>query len=379
MFELDQRLQTELVVIRQQGLRRARKMAENAAGPTVVLNGKQYLNFCSNDYLGLANDRRIRAALKNAVDEAGSGSGAAHLITGHHREHHALEEELADFTGRERALLFSTGYMANLGAITALANSPEQTIWSDALNHASLIDGCRLAKAQTRVFAHGEIASIAPQAHDLVVSDGVFSMDGNVAKCAEIAAKCRKNNAIMLIDDAHGFGVLGENGGGCTARLSARDVPVLVGTLGKAFGTFGAFVAGSEALIEYLIQRARTYIYTTALPPAVAAATRESLRIVQNEHWRREHLQALIKQFRAGASELGLSLMASSTPIQPILVGDSARAMQLAEQLREQGVLITAIRPPTVPDNTARLRVTLSAAHLAADVEQLLAALAVAR
>ncbi|MDM3870711.1 8-amino-7-oxononanoate synthase [Porticoccus sp. W117] len=358
-------------------LYRQRYQLESAAGPEVVVDGKACLGFCSNDYLGLANHPEVVVALQKSAAESGVGSGASHLIYGHSREHHALEEELAAFTGRPRALLFSTGYMANMGTIAALADRGD-TVLEDRLNHASLLDGGLLSRADFQRYRDNrDLEKRLSKIHSgrkLVVTDGVFSMDGNLADVPALATTCQQHDAWLMVDDAHGFGVLGQNGGGCAEHfgLSPEQLPILVGTLGKGFGTFGAFVAGSEALIETLIQFARPYIFTTALPPAVAAATRTSLRLLQTENWRREKLQQLITRFRSGAQQLGLQLVHSQTPIQPVLLNDDALTVQVGQQLREKGILVGAIRPPTVPKGTGRLRITLSAEHNEQQVDRLL-------
>jgi 8-amino-7-oxononanoate synthase len=320
----------------------------------------------------------VVGAFKNAADRYGVGSGSAHLICGHSEAHHALEEELAEFTGRERALLFSTGYMANLGAISALIGNGD-TVIEDRLNHASLIDGGLLSGARFKRYRHGDLEHLTNLLEDasgkkLLVTDGVFSMDGDLAPLPDLAKIAQDQNAWLMVDDAHGLGVLGEQGGGVLEHygLTQTDVPVLVGTLGKAFGTFGAFVAGSDILIELLIQKARTYIYTTALPPAVAEATRASLKIARAESWRRDRLKQLTERFRQGTKQLGLELIASPSPIQPILIGDSRKATALSEALLAAGFLVSAIRPPTVPQGSARLRVTFSAAQEEWQVDRLL-------
>lgn len=367
----------------EQGLYRRRRIMAGAPGVQVSCEGRDCLNFCSNDYLGLAAHPGVVGAFRAGAERYGVGSGSAHLICGHTSAHQALEQELADFTGRDRALLFSTGYMANLGAISALIGRGD-AVFEDRLNHASLLDGGLLSGARFKRYAHADAedlkASLAavPGKSKLVVSDGVFSMDGDIAPLPAIAEAARQAGASLMVDDAHGIGVIGEEGGGALRRfgLTQDDVPVLVGTLGKALGTFGAFVAGSEALIETLIQRARTYIYTTALPAAIAEATRESLRILRAESWRREKLDALVARFRAGAIQSGLPLTASHTPIQPVPVGDSRRAVEISRRLLERGFLVSAIRPPTVPTGSARLRITFSALHEEAQVDRLLDALA---
>ena len=325
------------------------------------------------------------AAFKEAADRHGVGSGASHLICGHSSEHHALEEELAAFCGRPRALVFSSGYMANLGIVSALVGKGDG-VFEDRLNHASLLDGGLLSGARFQRYAHGDPEALARRlaasdaARKLVVTDGVFSMDGDLAPLPGLAELCRARGAWLMVDDAHGFGVLGKNGGGIVEHfgLSLHQVPIQMGTLGKGFGVYGAFVAGSETLIDYLVQFSRPYIYTTALPPAVAAACRESLRLVVGEPWRRQHLAALIARFRAGARALGLPLMDSPTPIQPLLIGDDARVMEVAANLLAQGIHVGAIRYPTVPRGSARLRITLNANHHEDQVDRLLAALAAA-
>lgn len=377
------RLLTELESRRTRHLYRRTHTADSPQQPHMTIDGKPMLVFCSNDYLGLANHPDLISAFRQAANEYGVGSGAAHLVSGHLRPHQQLEEALAAFTGRERALLFSTGYMANLGIVNALLTNRNDIVYADRLNHASLVDAGLLSGAKMVRYPHSDMASLGKRLRAqeadtaLILTDGVFSMDGDVAPVKKLALLAREHDAWLMVDDAHGIGTLGETGAGLLEAegLSQDDVPILMGTLGKALGTAGAFVAGSNDLIEYLIQTARTWIYTTAQPPAIAAATLASLKLVQNENWRREHLQTLIKQFRTGATQLGLPLMPSDTPIQPILIGSSEQAMHLSRKLEESGILVTAIRPPTVPPNTARLRVTFSAAHTTEDVERLLAAL----
>ena len=372
-------LHTELIRLKEESLYRRRRISDSATGVRLRVDEKELLSFCSNDYLGLANHPDVIKALQQGAARWGVGSGASHLVNGHTSAHHALEEELAAFTQRPRALLFSTGYMANMGVIAALCGRGDY-VFEDRLNHASLLDGGLLSQARLQRYTHNDANSLNQKlsARDggekLVVTDGLFSMDGDIASLPDLCKVTQQQQSWLMVDDAHGFGVLGKNGGGCVENfgLSVDEVPILIGTLGKAFGTFGAFVAGSEDLIEFLIQKARSYIYTTALPPAVAEATRASLRLLQTEHWRREKLQRLIQQFRSGAKQLGLTLMDSKTPIQPLLIGDNGRAMAMSEALKQQGILISAIRPPTVPEGTARLRITFSANHNEADVELLL-------
>lgn len=376
-------LPARLAEIEAQGLYRRRKVLAKTQGVETMLDGRRLVNFSANDYLGLADHPMLVEAFRRGAGMHGVGSGAAHLVSGHSPAHHALEEELAEFTGRERALLFSTGYMANLGAIAALAGRGDW-VFEDRLNHASLLDGALLSGARLKRYPHADAEALraalagCPAQGRLVVSDGVFSMDGDLAPLPELVCAACEAGAWLMVDDAHGLGVIGETGGGVLQHfgLDAQAVPVLVGTLGKAFGTFGAFVAGSADLVEWLIQSARTYVYTTALPPAVAEATRASLRLVREESWRRDKLRGLIERFRAGAGQLGLRLMDSSTPIQPILVGGNEAALRLSRDLLEAGFLVAAIRPPTVPTGTARLRLTLSAAHEESHIDRLLDALA---
>lgn len=377
-FDLNARLASR----RADHLYRQRPLLDSPQGPCVVVDGQPLLAFCNNDYLGLANHPQVIEAWQAGAARWGVGGGASHLVVGHSGPHHALEEALAELTGRPRALLFSTGYMANLGAVTALVGQGD-TVLEDRLNHASLLDAGLLSGARFKRYLHNDPQSLATRlekatGNTLVVTDGVFSMDGDLADLPALAREAQARGAWLMVDDAHGFGPLGATGGGIVEHfgLSLEQVPVLVGTLGKAFGTAGAFVAGSDDLIESLIQFARPYIYTTSQPPALACATLKSLELLRSEHWRREHLQALIHQFREGAQQIGLTLMDSFTPIQPILIGDSERAMRLSRLLRERGLLATAIRPPTVPAGSARLRVTLSAAHSAAQVQLLLEGLA---
>ena len=351
-------------------------------GARLVVARRELIDFCSNDYLGLARHPQVIAALAAAAADFGVGSGAAHLVSGHSAPHQALEEELAAFTGRERALLFSTGYMANLGVISSFAGRGE-TVLEDRLNHASLLDGARLSGARLLRYAHGDAAAAGRMlaqrdAVALLATDGVFSMDGDIAPLAELASLARRARAWLLVDDAHGLGVLGSGGRGtlAVAALDSTAVPLLVGTLGKAFGTFGAFVAGDADTIEYLLQHARTGIYTTALPPALAAATRVALRLAAAEPWRRERLGALIARFRVAAARAGLAPGPVATPIQPVIVGSDAEAVRLSAALRSAGFWVAAIRPPTVPQGRARLRITLSALHRESDVDALVAALA---
>jgi len=378
MGPLADRLSAGLAQRRSNDLYRRRLTLESAQGPVVLLGGRQYLNFCSNDYLGLAAHPRVIEAFCGAATRFGVGSGASHLVCGHSSLHHQLEDALAELTGRSRALLFSSGYMANLGVLTSLLQRGDH-VFEDRLNHASLLDGGLHSGARFQRFAHGDVSALERKlvrvdGIKLVVVDGVFSMDGDTAPLEQLAATCSRHDACLMVDDAHGFGVMGQDGAGSTAAagLDAEAVPVLMATLGKALGTAGAFVAGSELLIETLIQQARSYIYTTALPPAVAAATLESLKLLREESWRRDHLGQLIDRFRAGSKQLDLPLMPSASAIQPLQVGDAGKALALSERLKAKGFLIGAIRPPTVPAGTSRLRITLSAGHSDEQVDRLL-------
>jgi 8-amino-7-oxononanoate synthase len=345
---------------------------------------REALNFCSNDYLGLSGHPEVVRAFADAVLKHGVGSGASHLVTGHTREHEVLEEALAAFTGREKALVYSTGYMANMGVISALADQ-KSAIVSDKLNHASLIDGCRLSGARLTRYRHADsdhatelLAAVAPEVKSrLLVTDGVFSMDGDLAPLPELARACRVANAWLLVDDAHALGIVGATGRGSCEHfgLTNDDVPILIGTFGKAFGSFGAFVAGDADLIDFLVQKSRTYIYTTALPPAVAAATFAALEVAQRDTWRRERVLAHARRVHGVLGLPGTSV----SPIVPVILGDEARALAASRELESRGFLVTAIRPPTVPAGTARLRVTLSATHDEAQVDALISALAEVR
>jgi 8-amino-7-oxononanoate synthase len=387
MSSLAATLSAALEEIRAADLYRTRRVVEAFAapgtGPQVIVGGERRINFCGNDYLGISQHPAVRAAFIATAQRLGVGSGASHLVTGHGIEHHALEEELAQFVGRPRALLFSTGYMANLAAVAALARRGDRVV-EDRLNHASLLDAAHVSGARLKRYTHADPAALERLLHEesadrtLVVTDGVFSMDGDIAPLTALAKLASTRGAWLIVDDAHGLGTVGATGRGSleACGVCAEDVPVLVGTLGKAFGTFGAFIAGSDDLIEYLIQRARTYIYTTALPPAVAAATRAAVRVVSQEQWRRDRLNTLISRFRSGAQQLAVPLLESHSPIQGVVLGAPGRALEVSARLYEQGLWVAAIRPPTIPHGTARLRITLSAAHSESEVDQLLDALA---
>jgi 8-amino-7-oxononanoate synthase len=381
-----QSLEPALEEIERQHLRRRRATVEahpeKGSHTQVIVDGRRLVDFSSNDYLGLAAHPALAAAMAECATRCGAGSGASHLISGHGREHAALEEELAAFIGRRRALLFSTGYMANLGVVTALAGRGESVLL-DRLSHASLIDAGLLSGARFRRYPHCDaaaarrlLAESTPQT-TVLATDGVFSMDGDIAPLAALSDAARAHGAWLVVDDAHGIGVLGAHGRGAleVAGLDCEAVPVLVGTLGKAFGSFGAFIAGSEDLIELLIQRARSYIYTTALPQPVAAATRAALRIAREETWRRERVLALTARFRAAARQAGVPLADSVTPIQPIPLGSAQAALAAQHVLREAGFWVVAIRSPTVPAGAERLRITLTAGHQESQVDTLVEAL----
>lgn len=381
-LSLDEVLLARLQARRTQNRYRQRQVVTSPMSAELSVGGRPVLCFSSNDYLALANHPEVRAAFRQAALTWGVGSGGSHLVCGHSHEHHALEEELAAFSRRPRALLFSTGYMANIGVLCGLTERGD-LVCQDKLNHASLLDGGLAARATMRRYRHTDVHHLdallgaAPQGNKFIVTDGVFSMDGNSAPLPELSSLARRHKAWLVVDDAHGIGCLGETGGGVVEQcnLGLEDVPILVGTLGKAFGTGGAFVAGSEALIEALIQFSRTYIYTTAMPPALAAATRASLRLCGQEPWRRERIRELITLFRRLATDAGLRLLPSASPIQPLWVGDDLRALQISEYLLMRGFQVVAIRPPTVPEGGARLRITLTAAHTSAQVESLVTAL----
>lgn len=377
MKELQQRLDT----IRRAGLYRRRNLCDGRTHVRRVIDNRKVVSFCNNDYLGLAADPRVVRALQEGAEDYGVGSGASHLISGYTRAHEMLENTLAVLTGRDRALLFSTGFMANLGLIQALTGRCH-SVFEDRLNHASLIDGARLAHARLKRYAHADAAALdallAGTANAFVATDAVFSMDGDIAPLCRIADICTRRRAVLMIDDAHGFGIFGKNGSGTVSqhRLSQAQVPILTGTFGKACGTFGAFVAGSAALIETLIQQARTYVYTTALPAAVACATLQSLKIIATEPQRHEQLQRNIKTFRHYAAAAGLPLTRSQTAIQPLMVGDAHCAVAISNALFSDGIQVNAIRPPTVAAGTARLRITLSSQHIRHDIQQLVQSLA---
>lgn len=382
--QFDQKLVNDLTERKARHLYRVRRLAETAQQVEMQIDGHAVVTFCSNNYLGLANDETVRKAAIAGIEKWGVGSGAAHLVNGHSSAHHLLEEELARFTGYERALLFSTGYMANIGLASALLSSKDSFL-QDKLNHASLIDAGQLSAANFSRYLHVNPESLAKKLakHDnshacLVMTDSVFSMDGNIAPLPALAKQCAQYDAMLAIDDAHGFGVLGKQGSGSREHfgLPTGDIPIMMGTLGKAAGVSGAFIASSNTIIDTIIQKARSYIYTTAAPPAMAEAARAALQLMQQETWRREKLQDNIHRLKTAAQQYGWQLMPSDTAIQPLLIGDAEQAMAISEKLYQQRLLVPAIRPPTVPKGSSRLRITLSSEHSEKHIQQLVGALA---
>lgn len=373
-------LRSRLADLEERDLSRRRRIVDARQGPSLKVDGKELLAFCSNDYLGLAGHPALIEAAKRGAELYGAGAGASALISGHSIAFEALEERLAAFVGLPRALHFSTGYMANLGLLPALAGRGD-TIFSDELNHACLIDGARLSRAEVRVYPHADLAALERMLAEcrsptkLVASDAVFSMDGDIAPLPGLLALCERYDAWLALDDAHGFGVLGE-GRGALAHFGLSSPRIAyMATLGKAAGVFGAFVAGDAPLIEWLLQCARTYVFTTASPPMLATALLASIELIESEAWRRERLRALIERLRAGLEGLPWRLAPSQTPIQPLIVGGNRAALELMRALQERGIWAPAIRPPTVPAGSARLRITLSAAHTIEHVDRLTAAL----
>ncbi len=373
----------ELTRLRLQGRYRSRAVKGCPEGPETVIDGRRYLNFSSNDYLGLANHPRIKHAMLEGVARYGLGAAASQLVTGYTDAHRRLEQDLAQLTGTARALVFSSGYLANLGVIGALAGRGD-TVLEDRYNHASLLDAALLSRARLRRFAHRDPCSLRRRLEAItdgriiVATDTVFSMQGTLAPLPELAALCRRHGALLIADDAHGIGVLGAHGQGAVAHLGlgVTEVPVLIGTFGKALGGVGAFVAGPEPVIELLIQKARTYIYTTGLPPALAVAVSASLELLRSEPWRRHRLWTSIQYFRERAPRLGIALQPSDSAIHSVILGETTAAMEASRRLRELGIYIVAIRPPTVPEGSARLRIAINAAHSRAHLDQLLNALA---
>ncbi len=374
-------LAAELAALDALGLRRERRMTETPQGPRVTIGGREFVAFCSNDYLGLAADPRLIAAAREGAGRYGVGAGASHLLLGHSAAHHLLEAALARFTELPRTLLFSTGYMANIGVVTALAGRHD-AVFADKLNHASLNDAVLLSRAAFKRYAHCDPAALekllaaSDARRKLVVSDAVFSMDGDLAPVTELQRLCDRYDARLLLDDAHGFGVLGATGGGILQQCAvASERIVYMATLGKAAGVFGAFVGGAPGVIDFLVQRARPYIYTTASPPLLAHTVLASLALIAAEGWRREKLARLIVQFKRGVQGLRWRLLPSDTAIQPLVLGENATVLRVSAALAQRGVWVPAIRPPTVPQGTARLRISLSAAHSTQDVALLVGAL----
>jgi len=385
-MELLATLERELEQLDRQSLRRRLRVADTPCAPRMKVDGRDMLAFCSNDYLGLASHPRLVEALQEGASRYGVGSGASHLISGHSRAHALLEERFADFLSPHiespRALYFCTGYMANLAVLTALAGR-DGDIFSEELNHASLIDGARLARANVKVYPHGDTTALeqllktSTAKTKLVVTDSVFSMDGDLAPLPALLQLCEQYGAWLVVDDAHGFGVLGHHGRGALEHFSLRSPNlVYMGTLGKAAGVGGAFVAAHATVIEWLVQRARPYIYTTAAAPALAHALMASMDIIDGEEGaqRRTQLRALVAQFRNELNLQRWQLFPSATAIQPVIIGANDEAMRVASALYEQGFWVPGIRPPTVPAGTARLRVTLCASHTGQEVSQLASA-----
>ncbi len=370
-------LQQELDKRKAEGLLRQRRLLDSPQAEHIVANDKKYLSFCSNDYLGLANHPKLIAAMQHAAGESGVGSGASNLITGHHRYHDSLEKQLAEFVGMPAALLFSTGYMANIGVLGALVGRGD-AIFADKLNHACLNDGGYYSLAEFNRFPHNDVQALekllkASKAKNKVIAvDAVFSMDGDIAPLREYLALCEQYDAYLYVDDAHGFGVLGEHGQGSLNHLQLKSPRlIMMATLGKAAGVAGAFVAGEEVVIDYLIQTAKSYVYSTPAPPALSATLAESVKLIENGDDLRANLRYLIATLKENLQLKRWQLMPSDTAVQPLVIGSNQDALWLSEHLQSQGILVPAIRPPTVPINTARLRISLSAAHLVTDVLKL--------
>jgi len=385
--DLHDRIQSQRKLREAQGRIRVRRTVTRRDGVRLEVNGQWLTGFCSNDYLGLSQQFGVVSALQDAAAREGAGAGASHLICGHHALHEALEQEVADWLGYPRALLFGSGFAANLAVQQALLSEEDDVCVQDRLNHASLLDATRLAGCRLRRYPHldteGALRQLkhAPDGAAMLVTDGVFSMDGDIAPLRSLSLVARMQEAVLYVDDAHGIGVIGEHGRGCVADagLGVADVPLQLVTLGKALGGSGALVVGDEAMIQHLAETARPYIYTTAVPPAQAAAALAAVKLARRDDWRREKLAELVGVFRAGARQHGLELMPSDTPIQPLLCGAESTVMGLSAALEAAGFLVSAIRPPTVPEGKARLRVTLSALHTVPEVRALTDAIAHAR
>ncbi len=375
------RIQRQLLELQQQQRFRERHVVSGSSGSSLSVNGEMLLNFADNDYLGLRTHPQLAQACAQSAHDYGVGSGASALISGYSDQHQGLERELAEFLGYDKALLFSSGYLANQAVLSSLCQAGDG-IFSDQLNHASLIDGCRLSRADVYRFEHANTEELSAllnkhvkvndSQQNFILSDGVFSMDGDCAAYVQLQALARQYSAMLIIDDAHGVGVMGANGRGSWEAVGADKPDLLIGTLGKAFGTQGAYVAASEEIIDWLIQKARSYIYTTALAPPIAAATRASLQLIKEGSKLRQHLAQNIAYFRSGADKIGLQILDSQTPIQAVILGAEQRVIDWSASLKQSGILVGAIRPPTVPEGTCRLRITLSAAHTKNEIDQLL-------
>lgn len=386
------RIQQQLLQLQQQHRLRQRRVVTGLDGSRLTIKGRSLLNFSDNDYLGLRQHPQVVRACAEAAEQYGVGAGASALISGYSDQHQALEEELADFLGYQKVLLFSSGYLANQAVMGSLCQRGD-TIYSDKLNHASLIDGCRLSRATVCRYAHSDSQQLADLLQRyaaeeagvnscsdtgqeaFILSDGVFSMDGDVALYAQLQKLALRYGASLIIDDAHGVGVMGEHGRGSWEAANAAQPDILVGTLGKAFGTQGAYVAASTERVEWLVQKGRSYVYTTALAPPIAAATRASLRLIREGHTLRQRLSKNITYFRQQSLAQGLELLPSDSPIQPLMLGSEKRLLACAEKLNDAGILVGAIRPPTVPEGTSRLRITLNANHKQAEIDLLVEAL----
>ena len=374
-------LQKELDQRKADGLLRQRRLLDSPQAEYIVANGQDYLSFCSNDYLGLANHPKLIATMQAAAGDSGVGSGASNLITGHHRYHDALEKILAKFVDLPAALVFSTGYMANIGVLGALVGRGD-VIFADKLNHACLNDGGYYSLAEFHRFAHNDVAALekllktSTAKHKLIAVDAVFSMDGDIAPLPDYLRLCEQYDAYLYVDDAHGFGVLGQHGKGCLSHFNLASPRIIyMATLGKAAGVAGAFVAGQQVVIDYLIQTAKSYVYSTPAPPALSATLAESVNLIENGDDLRVHLQHLITTLKQHLHLKNWKLLPSETAVQPLIVGSNIAAVSLSEHLQKLGILVPAIRPPTVPVNTARLRISLSAAHSEQDVIKLAEAL----
>ena len=378
-------LSAELADLESAGLRRTRRVLQSPQRARVTVDGREYIAFCSNDYLGLAAHPDLVEAARDGASALGVGAGASHLVLGHTSAHHALETALARFTTLPAALLFASGYMANLGLVTVLAGRGD-AVFADKLNHASLNDAALLSRAELKRYAHADLKALerlldtSRARRKVIVTDAVFSMDGDIAPVQGLLDLAERHDAWLVLDDAHGFGVLGEGGRGVLEHAGLNSPRIAyMATLGKAAGVYGAFVAGERELIDTLVQRARTYVYTTATPPLIACALLKSLELIERESWRRAHLATLVAALKAGLRDAPWTLLPSDTAIQPLVVGESRDALTVAERLAAQGLLVPAIRPPTVPRGTARLRISLSADHRVEDVERLAAALTALR